>query len=443
LAGCHIDIGQRYNTYRSLYPEFTAYNGLLMTFMSYQKFTTIYALLLLGLLTGRSAAAAINSSAVGSIEYPMPEMVSHQTQFWYLIFSRYSSSQAVIHDTIYPNIIIDVIDFQSFAKRFNDGKSFTREQRRDIANRYQKRYEMAIERIRREGPKSAGKHAMEKRILSVYSNHSEGMRHLLKGDPSLRYQTGLADEFARAAERAQNYLPYMERIFRSHNLPIELTRIAFVESMFNESALSKVGASGIWQFMPATAQQFMLVNSNIDERNSPIKATEAAARLLSRNYSSLKTWPLAITAYNHGAGGMSRAVRTVGTRDLGEIIKNYRSKSFGFASRNFYAEFLAARAVYETRYNHLYQPSPNPMNISNIKLTRPISLHQLVRYTPLDEETIRKYNGCLNPQLFKGNRYHLLPQNFELIVPQSIANDVRIAVHRLIVSENRRQGNRS
>lgn len=413
-----------------------------MAHISISKFTSQLTFLLV-LLISQPSLASIPAQSLQSHEFPMTEMVGYQTQFWYLIFSRYNSKHAVIHDTVYPNIIVDVIDFQAFAKRYNNGRAFSRAERRDIANRYLKRYEQAIEQVRRDGLKPKRGQAMESRILSVYSNHPEGIKHLKAGKVSLRYQTGLSDEFARAAERAQNYLPYMERIFRRHGLPHELTRIAFVESMFNEQALSKVGASGIWQFMPATARQFMLVNRHIDERNSPIKASEAAARLLAHNYKRLKSWPLAITAYNHGAGGMARAVRVLGTRDIDHIIRNYQAKSFGFASRNFYAEFLAARAVYQTRFNHLFQPASNPLNISNIKLPYPMSVHQLVRYTPLNEEMIKRYNACLKSDLFGKNRYQVLPRDFELIVPLPLANEVQAAVRRIAISQNNTRGNRS
>ena len=83
----------------------------------------------------------------------------------------------------------------------------------------------------------------------------------------------------------------MEQIFEDHNIPKNLTRIAFVESMFNEKAISKVGASGVWQFMPSTAKDFIIVDKYIDERNSPIKATEAAAKLLKANFKLLGSWP--------------------------------------------------------------------------------------------------------------------------------------------------------
>jgi len=90
----------------------------------------------------------------------------------------------------------------------------------------------------------------------------------------------------------------------------------------------------------------MQVNSRVDDRLDPIKSSEAAARLLRDNFAALGTWPLAITAYNHGRGGMLQAQREVSS-DLTEIIDEYRGPVFGYASMNFYSEFLAAVEVYE------------------------------------------------------------------------------------------------
>jgi membrane-bound lytic murein transglycosylase D len=382
-------------------------------------------------------------SDVAYHRFPVPKQVSYQAQFWRLIFSHYTGSHAVIHDPVLPNIVIDVIDFNAFADRFNDGQSFPYSQRRQIAERYIARYEKAISRLQREGRKAVRHGAMEKRIYNVYRNHPEGKKRLFSDPITLRYQTGLADEFRLAARRAQKYLPYMERIFRHHGVPAELTRIAFVESMFNEKAVSKVGASGIWQFMPTTARRFMLVNRYFDERNSPIKASTAAARLLAHNYKRLKTWPLAITAYNHGAGGMARAVRRVGTRDLGQIIRQYSHPSFGFASSNFYAEFLAAKSVYKRRHDHRFRHKHNPMSITHIKLPKPVSVHQLIRYTPLDESTLKRYNACLKPNVFERDRYRLLPRDYQIIVPKQLASRVQRALRHIIVSANRKRGYRS
>src|SRR5205823_3581451 len=108
------------------------------------------------------------------------------------------------------------------------------------------------------------------------------------------------------------------------------------------------GASGIWQFMPGMGKKYLQVGNLVDERNSPIKATEAAAKLMLSNFRVLKTWPLAITAYNHGAGGLIKASKKLQTKDLPEIIAKFRSRSFSFASQNFFCEFLAA--LYGEKY---------------------------------------------------------------------------------------------
>ena len=118
-----------------------------------------------------------------------------------------------------------------------------------------------------------------------------------------------------------------------------------VESSFNAAAYSKVGAAGLWQFMRSTGRRFMRIDSAVDERMDPFRATEAAAQLLSYNYRLLGTWPLAMTAYNHGAEGMRRAKEQLGTDDIVRIVREYHSPSFGFASRNYYVSFLAALTV--------------------------------------------------------------------------------------------------
>jgi membrane-bound lytic murein transglycosylase D len=134
----------------------------------------------------------------------------------------------------------------------------------------------------------------------------------------------------------------MESIFERAGLPKELTLLPHVESSFRNDARSKAGAAGIWQFMPSTGRRFLRVNKRVDERHDVRLATIAATKLLKENYSLLGTWPLAITAYNHGAWGMKKAVAKTGTKDIGKIVQRYRGRAFGFASRNFYAEFLAA-----------------------------------------------------------------------------------------------------
>ncbi len=387
------------------------------------------SLLLLATLVGNGLAQA--RPAVAEQGFPATPMVKRQAEFWVKVFQRYDSSTILIHDPEFVDLIIDVVDFKQFRDKYNQGKSFSRAERRDITNRYLERYQLAINRMQKMGKKALEYGPMEQRVLQVYSKRKETLARLFTEEIILRTQQGMADEFPKAAERAENYLPYMERIFQNRGLPIELTRIAFVESMFNRQALSKVGASGIWQFMPDTARSFMTVNSHVDERLSPLKASYGASLLLSQNLSLLKSWPLAITAYNHGPSGMARAVKQVGTRDFDQILQRYNSPSFGFASRNFYSEFLAARQVYKDLKKKQISENKNPMRIDRVRLDVPISIQQIVTHTPLKEETLSSYNHCLLPKAFTSYRNRPLPKGFEIIVPQEIATSVRRSINEL------------
>lgn len=378
-----------------------------------------------------------------SSEFPADDIVKDQADFWYLIFSRFHSDQAVIHDLNHPNLIIDVIDFAKFSKKYNQGKPYTKTEKSKIIDRYLARYNKAIAKLRRAPKRRNWSNAMEQRVFEVYRSSAKGYLALRRGKAMLRVQTGLADEFKRASQRASLYLPYMERIFRNHGLPVELTRIVFVESMFNPKALSKVGASGVWQFMPETAKDYMLVNHFVDERNSPLKATEAAARFLKYNFRVLKSWPLAITAYNHGANGMKRAVRKTGSKDLSEIIKKYQSPSFGFASKNFFAEFIAAKAVYEDFYSNQSNRDKNPLNLTQITLPRAMSVNEIIRKTPLNEDLLKKYNGCLKPSVFRKHRYSRLPKSFQILVPNKLAQQVRSGINSSVISQSATSRRRS
>ena len=145
--------------------------------------------------------------------------------------------------------------------------------------------------------------------------------------------------------RAAAWETHIARVLKQHGVPEEIAALPHVESSFNPFAYSKVGAAGLWQFMPSTAKRFMRVDGIVDERLDPYSATEAAANLMLYNYRLLGTWPLAVTAYNHGPGGLRRAQDELGTSDIAVIVKRYQGATFGFASRNFYVAFLAALEV--------------------------------------------------------------------------------------------------
>jgi membrane-bound lytic murein transglycosylase D len=364
--------------------------------------------------------------------FPRPAEVNRRVKLWTKIFHKYPSTTVIVHEIDDPNRIVDLIDYRVYAGRENRTGPVPRREREDVTSKYLKRYVKAVDRFATEGEAAVRHGAIEKRIYRVYSQSPEALARLYAGKVKLRAQTGLADDYVQASAIARAYFPYMEQVFRQAGVPVRLTRLAFVESMFNLKARSKVGASGIWQFMPDTARNYVSVTSMVDERNNPYKATRAAAQLLLTNYRELGSWPLAITAYNHGRMGMMKAIKQLATDDLGEIIKRYESGSFGFASKNFYAEFLAAADTYDLlmKEGKVGDPITLPKT-ETIVLKTPTSVAQLLHATPLTKETIQEFNGCLQDSALTVHARKALPPLYELRVPIELAEHVRAGIASL------------
>ena len=158
------------------------------------------------------------------------------------------------------------------------------------------------------------------------------------------------------------------------------------------------------------------------------------------NYRELGSWPLAITAYNHGALGLQRAARQVGTDDIGEIIKRFQSPSFGFASRNFYAEFLAAANSFERlqRSGKLTKIEVLP-EVDSVIIEKPTSVNQLLTHTPINREILERLNPCLLEPTLTTNADKPLPAFYELKVPRNMVQATRAA---LIELKNKRYARR-
>lgn len=286
-------------------------------------------IVVLASLAFAAAGFAAPAKRVKKEVFPSGPLIERKVKFWESIFMKYNSDQLVIHDLQQPDLVVGVI-------------AYDRKSGQKIAN-LPKAYSKALQDFASKGSKARSLSSLHKKIWNVYRADGSAKSRLISGRAQLRSQLGLSDIFHSAALRAQKYLPRMEKIFAQHDLPTEITRLPFVESMFQIEARSKVGAAGLWQIMPAAAKPHI----RVDERDSPMKATLAAAKIMKANYKKLGNWPLAITAYNHGVNGVARGVNKIGSENLADLILSYKSKSFGFASRNFYAEFLAAQRSYD------------------------------------------------------------------------------------------------
>ena len=376
-------------------------------------------------------------------DFPTDPFVRRQIRFWESIFQKYKSNSIVIHDLDDPLAMLDVIDFDRYVT--GDGKvtSIEDSDQTPLVQKYIDRYMVAIERFAKYKDGALKFGLIEQRVFEVYSREPQMLSRLYGGNIKLRGQGGLADTFLAAANRAQEYLPYMEATFKKYGLPITLSRLPFVESMFNLNAKSKVGASGLWQFMPDTAREFMYVGTLVDERNNPFKATHGAAQLFMANYRELGSWPLAITAYNHGRGGMGKAAKTLGTSQLGNIINNYKSPTFGFASKNFYSEFLAAVRTYElvTRTGLVKTNRSLPAEEA-FTLKRPMSVREITRITKLPAQTLIKLNPCLNANVVGSKLDQLLPVNYEIRLPKFEKTLIRRSIASITSSKSPFQANR-
>ncbi len=197
-----------------------------------------------------------------------------------------------------------------------------------------------------------------------------------------------------------------------------------MESSFNPDAYSKVGAAGMWQFTRSTGRRFMRIDHVMDERMDPYIATGAAASLLAYNHDTLKSWPLALTAYNHGVSGMRRAIRKLGTDDPEIVLRQYRGRAFGFASRNFYPAFLAAVQI-DADPEKYFGPLQIdvPPDIVKVPMEDYVSTASAAESFGVDEETLRYYNPALMPTVWTGNKY--IPKGYELRLPgHSVNGDI-------------------
>ena len=364
-------------------------------------------------LIGGTARA---ESSASSAAIPYPSGLKTQVEFWKQVFGTYSTRQVLIHDTWHLDRIYSVLDFRSQAESyaneaelsaFIDGR----------VKEEKERIRALLVRLHQLDGDSAELTTEEQRIRALFQGDDDWAKFLhAAAEDRIRGQRGLRERVMAGVEVSRRYLGEMEKIFRREGLPVELTRLPLVESCFNVRAYSKAGAAGVWQFMPSTGRLYLRIDARVDERRDPIESTSAAAALLKRNYEVLGTWPLAVTAYNHGRAGIARAVETVGSTDLVSIIERYNGPLFKFASRNFYAEFLAALEVERHAAEYLGDLRPHaPVRSEQVSVPDPVSIGIAAQAARSDVDTLADLNPALTPDVVRGRL--LLPKGWHLRVP--------------------------
>ncbi|OFZ02119.1 MAG: hypothetical protein A2Z97_05880 [Bdellovibrionales bacterium GWB1_52_6] len=294
-------------------------------------------------------------------KFKIPHEIRPAVTFWLKIYTRFTTQHIVLYDSRHPDVIYEALDFRRTAETAKSRLVYEV----IVKNKLKKTiaaYKTAFASLARNSrPKNPSRE--QKLILKATRNlpHKHDFADLKK---HMRSQTGQRDNIIKGLIAAETFFPKMELIFSKMNLPIELTRLSLVESSFTYSAISRVGATGVWQFMPDSGREFLMIDEDakIDERLSPLKSTVAAGKLLKRNFRVLKNWALAITSYNHG----TRSLRKIAASEDFKTIAPYfsfcskRKGTIGWASRNYYPEFLAVLYA-ETYRDRLYGEVPKTL----------------------------------------------------------------------------------
>jgi membrane-bound lytic murein transglycosylase D len=283
--------------------------------------------------------------------FPVPAGLEPAVEFWRKIFTEYSLAQLIYFDPLDMSKIYEVND----VGEGNRSNEYINGERARIAETNG----VDIERV--------------------------------------KAQRGVRERTAAGLKRSGRYIAQIQQIFRDRNLPAELTYLPIVESSYDIYARSSVGALGIWQFMPRTGREYMRVTGTVDERRDPFEASRAAASYLKQAYEFLGSWPLAITSYNYGKGGMARAVDEVGSDNLVDLIQRYNHPNWGFAPKQFYAEFLAAAEIgtnLSTYFPGLQLDAA--VEIKEVELNNTTSLTSAINSSGLSRDEFLGWNPALS-----------------------------------------------
>lgn len=348
----------------------------------------------------------ITSPSIAQDDFPRYPSLEPAVAFWTDVFGRYAVHDSIIHPAAFPQVVLEVL-------HFSEGVPVQVRRAREEAAK--KRLRESLLRLSRfDGAPDALKPS-DRALYDRFNGISSADRFRIAAD-SLRAQRGIKERTRAALTTAGQYLPAMETTFSRYSLPLKLTRLPLLESSFDVSAYSKVGAAGLWQFMPASARIYMRLDEVVDDRRDPWTSTDGAARHLRDDYALLGNWPLALTAYNHGRNGIARGLERVGGSTLIDLIERYDNRRFGFASKNFYAEFLAVTDIERNREQ--FFPGlevATPVRFDEVQVDAFVPFSALATASGTDEATLRRLNPAYSEAVYRGKLW--VPNGHRIRIP--------------------------
>jgi membrane-bound lytic murein transglycosylase D len=295
-----------------------------------------------------------------SPQFKTPSFLKSRVKFWLSIYSLYDNNSVVFHDKSNPEIIYNILDLSSF-KNLNNPfieenivNALISEKLKNLKNAIK-----SISNNKKDPLTQEIIQALTKAKIKEPKNYekSKFYNSLIK---NLRYQRGQKNQIEKSILNYMPYKPYLEYLAEKFGLPHEVILISFLESSFNQNAQSKAGAVGVWQIMPYISKKFFPENK-IDYRKNPILSAYPAFYLLEENKRQLKYWDLAISAYNSGYKHILKAKKKFKLKNISliDLVTKYKDNDFGFASINYYSEFLALVHAFTYKdqiyHSHNYQ----------------------------------------------------------------------------------------
>lgn len=249
-----------------------------------------------------------------------------------------------------------------------------------------------------------------RRLLDLASPIQLPYNSIVKGYIN-RYTSSRYGTISRILGMSQYYFPIIEEELLREGLPVELRALPIIESALSPTAVSPMGAVGLWQFMPTTGKSYGLeINSLVDERRDPYRATQAACRYLKDLFAIYNDWSLAIAAYNCGPGNVNKAIARSGGKNFWEIY-DYLPRE----TRGYVPAFIGASYAYAYHRQHGIEPTeaPIPLSVDTVRINKLMHLGQISSTIDLPIETLRQ----LNPQ-YKLDIIPATTKPYTLILPQ-------------------------
>jgi len=329
---------------------------------------------------GYTAAApdwlpALEGGSAKIARLKVPRSLRKRVNFWRSVWGKRSNHVHLLVDKRYPWVIHKAVD----CRRLFRASTPTKKKENQCGYWISQAKRKVVKKLRKQ------RRRPRRALLKAFGRNRKLARTAYKNVIKVE---GRRESLQKALERADPFLADVEKIFSGVGLPASLARMTIIESLGHSGAVSPAGAVGAYQFVPNTARHYLMVRDGVDERLDPLREGWAAARYLKELHKSLRSWPLALTAYNTGPTRLKRLIKKRRTRDIGKLADRGTRGGFGFDGQNYYAQIAAVvelTAKFSGRPNNHKTKVfrvPKPMPLTEVAACLDAPVEKLIAANP-------------------------------------------------------------